>query len=542
MKRLLASTISLSLLLASCNPNPNVSDGTTIPTPIPIAPDSNWIRVFPFNDSNSNNLRDAGEEILQGTQFSITAVGGYASCFTGLLKPVTASPFFDTNGNCDFGASDLPNNSYFVQLRPILDTLPYGAVPQTPYFPQGTDLIQNPKTESVVLPFAKDLFRRYDVYWPVRFPSGTLPASSGHLRGILPTPFNLPNLKVTLDIGSDYHRETMTRPGGEFAIGHIPIIGTGAAYVRVWHGEETVYEASVNLSASAWTTLNATGMNVPSQAQSLSLKMCEDLDYNDICDFPDVGIDYSKKDRPLLGVAVNVQSSTINQKQKNGTEKGSTGNASIDIYGIKAEGEDTTVSIEPPLGFYCKQSGMGLPGVIKMANLLLKDDILCYPGGQVVLSAYEDRNGDGIQQSDEPIMNDLAFKFTYDRGGPTTLMGQGKLGVPFGMGSVELLENWATKDLNATDGQLKPGQSQAFEVSTRQNPAILRFGYGYVGTVRIQIFEDRDGTQDFSGGDSPWLKRKGRVTDTAPLVIGANYSTSAAWSARRERSPRCNVM
>lgn len=42
----------------------------------------------------------------------------------------------------------------------------------------------------------------------------------------------------------------------------------------------------------------------------------------------------------------------------------------------------------------------------------------------------------------------------------------------------------------------------------------------------------------------PVAETKGpcHLTDTAPLINCENYNTSAAWSARRERSPRCNVM
>lgn len=49
-----------------------------IPTPEPI-PLSNQIRIFPFNDRNSDGVRQADEEILTGTRYRVSGPGDSAT-------------------------------------------------------------------------------------------------------------------------------------------------------------------------------------------------------------------------------------------------------------------------------------------------------------------------------------------------------------------------------------------------------------------------------------------------------------------------------
>ncbi|MFN8509658.1 MAG: SdrD B-like domain-containing protein [Deinococcaceae bacterium] len=521
MKRLSVFSFLISVSLVACSQGPVVISETL---PSITKPTLNSISIVPFEDINNDGKYQPGEPILQGVRYAFVTTGGSATCLTGILRPLDWSSQFYSSANCTFSPSDLPNANFSVALSAAVNTLPNGAQPDMPIVTSGQGYVNQKEISAIVLPFQKDNFRAYEIYWPYHFPNMALiKQNAGYLRGQIKlkpnateTALLAPNIRVTFESNGVY-RETFTDAYGEFAIGHVP---AGMGRVTLWYAGKPVYGADINVLANTWTTLNdgigagdrplAKVINAPAESKSLHLKACEDLDTNGTCDLPDKGVDDSKRDRPLFGVTVFVdQNITGGRKEAMLSGPSGTGNAFFDFYGawspFGASGQpDVQVTVKSPDGFFCKNT-------LDKALAAPKDTldrygaIPCYPGGTLAFDVFEDVNMDGIHQYEEPPINGLTFKLVHAFGETLFKDSMGKVTLPLGTLQMELQKDALSESLVPTSalGSFMPGGQRTLKIDAVGQA--LSLPYARPGKILLRVFEDKDKSGVYNGDvDSNW--------------------------------------
>ncbi|MFN8509074.1 MAG: SdrD B-like domain-containing protein [Deinococcaceae bacterium] len=503
MKRFLIPSVSLSLLLASCA-GP-ISNGSTLPpTPEP-TPLSNQIRIFPFDDRNGDGVRQADEEILTGTRYMVSGPGGSAQCYTQ-----SASLQDVLTDLCYFPVETLPNGTYTVNLQPVLLSLPNFARPGDVQINQKRTA-ENPY--QINLKFIANTPTRYDIYLPYAF-NTALPSKVGQIRGTVKlkspldnSPFLAPNLKIRFLSKST--REVYTDAQGRFALGSLPV-GLGA--LEVWSGNRRLLEQIVTVTSGQWIEIALEG-NLVIDERALDLLACMDGNDDESCDIAEDKIDPTKADSPIFGTVVATQQlAKPQQALANGA--GLTGNAhfnffnawSLDSLGVQ---ENLSVKVTPPEGVFCKALGT-LTSVDQV--LRLQQQLPCYPGAEITLVPFEDRDGDGIQGKDDPTMGDLEFKFTHNHG-PTFLKGSGQVRLPVGSNYLELVASLDTLGLKSIDRKLALDSRMPLKVSKGINETVS-LAYGYPGNVSIFVFEDADGSKSLTAGDSNFANVAVKYTDS----------------------------
>ncbi|MFN8509179.1 MAG: SdrD B-like domain-containing protein [Deinococcaceae bacterium] len=530
MKRLLASTISLSLLLASCG----VTKVNPPPKDPPILPENtNSIQIYPFNDKNGNRIKDNGEESLSGVRYRLIANGGYMDCITEIKDSKN-----DILPRCYF--DNLPANIP-ITIQPIVETLPK---PQKSTF-QYSDTIKfdaGAKTYIVYWGYTvNDPFYTNDpADKPANFYGQLLLEHS--LDGNLgPAPQMPLKFMTSLDSkGQSRLVSKTTNSKGEFAIGNFATAdGTTKPDLGPYtiNAQSFFLQINQQISPNVWNTLNL-GMDAdgkpkplvlsnPADTQFLKLKFCEDLDLNGKCEFPDYGIDITKADKPLFGFKMSVlygNSGSVSAWYPIDNDS-----AVRTLYDPWASARDImTRQGQPveekqpvklrffePAGVVCNIPERLKTLLFPPMERVTEEGIPCYPGRSVTIEAFEDQNADGTKQPSEPLIENLQFKFTHAFGSvPFTYTSNNALiSLPIGNGSVQLLQTPASQNLISTTGILDPGSSLPFSVSP-SSANTLSLPYGYTGRVTIHIFEDADQSRQFNPSEPLWQGVQIRYTDS----------------------------